>query len=171
MSQLLVGSRHGKLSHQCKFRLSFKIVIAMYNPNEDNPYRSKDPADLQATVDSDFFLGRLAIGLLGGVVGGAAGYFVYKWALSQGFYALAIPGAFLGFGFGLAGRRRNLTFGIICLVLAFGLSLFAEWSTFPFKADPSLWFFMTHLHLLKPLTWVMIAIGSIIAFTTGRGRG
>ena len=46
----------------------------------------------------------IALGLVGGVLGGAAGYFIYSWLISQGFYALAIPPAMLGLGAGLCAR-------------------------------------------------------------------
>ncbi len=143
----------------------------MNNRPDPNRYESGNRDDLNSKSSGGFPFDRLLIGLLGAIVGGAMGYFVYKWALSQGFYALVVPGAFLGFGFGSAARRSHLVFGILCFVLALGLSLFAEWSTWPFKADGSWWYFLTHLDQLKPLTWVMIGVGSIIAFTLGRGRG
>ncbi len=143
----------------------------MNKRTDANPDQSQDRDDPNFTSSAGFSFGRLLIGLPGAIAGGALGYFVYKWALSQGFYALVIPGAFLGFGFGLAARRSHWVFGILCFVLAFGLSLFAEWSTWPFKADGSWWYFLTHLDQLKPLTWVMIGVGSLIAFTLGRGRG
>ena len=41
-------------------------------------------------------------GLVGGVVGGMAGYFVFAWLSRQGFWAPVLPGALAGLGCGLA---------------------------------------------------------------------
>jgi hypothetical protein len=35
-------------------------------------------------------------GLVGAVVGGVTGYYAFGWALSQGYYAMVVPGALLG---------------------------------------------------------------------------
>ena len=40
-------------------------------------------------------------GLIGAAVGGAVGYFAFGWLVSQGFYAVALPGVLLGIGLGL----------------------------------------------------------------------
>lgn len=112
----------------------------------------------------------LVQGLIGATVGGVLGYLLFGWILSQGFYAMILPGAALGLGFALGARRRRVSYGVTCAVLALLLGLFAEWSHFPFNADESFGYFVTHLQQLKPMTWIMIAIGCVFAFSIGQGR-
>ena len=49
-------------------------------------------------------------------------------------------------------------------------SLYTEWATFPFIADDGLGYFALHLHELRPITMIMIAIGVACAFWLGRGQ-
>ena len=44
------------------------------------------------------------------------------------------------------------------------LSLFCEWRFAPFIKDNSLGYFLTHVHELKPITLIMIAVGTFIGF-------
>jgi ABC-type lipoprotein release transport system permease subunit len=112
----------------------------------------------------------LVRGIGGAIVGGAVGYFVFAWIATMGFYAPVLPGALLGLGFGLASQQRNLAFGILCAIAALALGLFSEWSQFPFRANGSFSYFLTHLNQLKPVTWIMWVIGALMAFWFGRGR-
>src|SRR5690349_13779821 len=108
--------------------------------------------------------------IAGGVVGAIVGYAIFAWLVARGLYALAIPGAALGLGCGLASRRSSLPTGLVCGVLAILLGLVSEWRFFPFVKDDSLRYFLSHSHELKPLTWVMIAVGGICGAYFGRGR-
>ena len=51
-------------------------------------------------------------GLIAGVVGGIAGYFVVYWISRQGFYAPVLPGALAGLACGLASRTDSIPRGI-----------------------------------------------------------
>lgn len=123
----------------------------------------------QPTSPTTILIG-LFKGICGAIVGGALGYFGFEWITTMGFYSLVLPGALLGLGFGLAAQQRNLAFGIICAIAALALGLFSEWSCFPFNADNSFSYFLAHMNQLKPLTWIMLAIGSLMAFWFGKGR-
>src|SRR5215213_11333324 len=92
----------------------------------------------------------LILGLLGAVLGGCLGYFAFFWISGQGFYALALPAAFVGLGAGLCARRRSSILAIVCGVAGVALGLFTEWRFAPFIADHSLSYFLGHLHLLRP---------------------
>lgn len=109
-------------------------------------------------------------GICGGVAGGALGHFGFEWLTTMGLYSIILPGALLGLGFALAAQQRSWAFGIICAIAGFTLSLFSEWSSFPFIADNSLTYFLSHLHQLRPMTWFMIAIGTLMAFWFGKGK-
>lgn len=112
----------------------------------------------------------LVLGLIGATIGGVLGYLLFAWIVSQGFYAMILPGAALGLGFKLGARRHRASYGVVCAVLALMLGIFAEWRHFPFVADGSFGYFVTHLQQLKPMTWIMIAIGCVFAFSIGQGR-
>ena len=109
-------------------------------------------------------------GVAGAVAGGLAGYFLFRWLYSNGLYGVMIPGVLLGLGAGLAARGHSLALGILSAVAALGLGIYSEWSIGRFKQDPSLLFFVTHVHHLPAVKLLMIAAGSAFAFWFGRGR-
>lgn len=110
-------------------------------------------------------------GLAGAVLGGLLGYFVFFWIARQGFYALILPGTVLGLGFGLACRRKYIAAAVACGLAALALGIFTEWRFAPFAEDTSISFFLTHLHRLKPVTWLMIGLGAFFAFYLAQGPG
>jgi len=103
-------------------------------------------------------------GLIGAAIGGAIGYFAFHWITRQGFYGLVLPGAFLGIGARLCARDGSTPLAIVCAVTSFLLGLFAEWRFAPFVADRSLAYFITHIHQLRPITLIMIAVGAGLSF-------
>src|SRR5438045_782112 len=133
---------------------------------QNGPPRGAMPEfDLQRS--SAFVLLR---GVLGGIVGGAVGFFVFQWLARRGYYGMMIPGAAVGLGAGLAARTRSVPLGILCALAAIGLSLVAEWTVFPFIKDKSLSFFLTHVHQLRPMTMIMMGLGAVFAYWLGQGR-
>ncbi|MGB0581166.1 MAG: hypothetical protein ACPGVU_15825 [Limisphaerales bacterium] len=101
--------------------------------------------------------------LLGAAVGGILGYFIFFWIVGQGFYGLALPGGLMGLGAGIT-RANSKPIPVVSGVLALILGIFTEWRFAPFLADDSLGYFMAHLHQLRPITWIMILLGSAVAF-------
>jgi heme O synthase-like polyprenyltransferase len=83
---------------------------------------------------------------------------------------MIIPGAALGAAGGFLFRDRSPAFGIVCGILAILLGIFAEWWTSPFIADGSFGYFLTHLQELKPVNFIMIALGGLCGFWFGQGR-
>ena len=108
------------------------------------------------------------LGLVGAVAGGAIGFAAFYGLLQVGIYALVLPGALLGLGCGMLARGHSVPLGIICGTLALALGIGAEW--WFFVKDASLWFFVTHLTDLLPVTLIMIAVGGLCGFWFGRGR-
>lgn len=106
----------------------------------------------------------LALGLLGAAIGGCLGYFAFSWILTQGFYALIVPPALLGAGAGLLARERSQVLAGICAIAGLLLVLFVEWRFFPFRDDGSLLFFITHLHHMKPMTLLLMAVGVFFSY-------
>jgi hypothetical protein len=104
-----------------------------------------------------------ALALLAASAGGFVGYLGFMWIVTQGFYGLVLPGALVGICAGIF-RSRSITVCFFCGVLALCIGLFSEWRFAPFVADPSLGYFLAHLHQLRPVTMIMIAAGVLIGF-------
>ena len=133
-----------------------------------------EPLDppLPVDVPDRRFMLVIARGIAGAVVGGIVGYWIFRVLLGFGFYALVVPGALLGLGAGLAARGSSRFLGVLCAVAAFGLTVYAEWGHAPFRDDPSLLFFVTHLHRLDggPVKYIMLVLGTACAYWFGQGR-
>ncbi|MGO8688834.1 MAG: hypothetical protein ACLQLG_04315 [Thermoguttaceae bacterium] len=110
------------------------------------------------------------LGLVGGVVGGAAGYgLFFPLYFKYGLYGIVLPGAGIGLGCELLSRGKSNALGAVCGISAAALGLFTQWQiTLP--ADMSLGFFLTHLHQLPTMTLVLLGAGVLFAFWFGRGR-
>ena len=109
-------------------------------------------------------------GVLGAVLGSVAGYYLFTWLLTQGYYGLAMPAILLGVGFGMLAGRPMILGGLFCAVSGLALMVFCEWSTSPFVKDDSLQFFVMNIANLKPVTLGFMALGMAGAFWFGRGR-
>jgi hypothetical protein len=101
--------------------------------------------------------------LLGAIVGGVVGFFVTAFIAGQGMKAMAIPGGLVGLGAGVV-TCRSIVPAILCGLFALGLGIFTEWHLFPFIADGSFSYFVSHLHHLSAFTLIMIAVGGFIGF-------
>jgi mannitol-specific phosphotransferase system IIBC component len=101
--------------------------------------------------------------LLCAVAGGVIGHFAFVWLISQGFYAMILPGGLIGLAAGIP-KYGKLYLAILCAVMALVVSLYSEWRVFPFIADESFSYFLKHVTDLKPMTWLMIAVGTGMAF-------
>ena len=110
-------------------------------------------------------------GLLGALAGGAIGHVVFFWLVRQGYYAMVMPPALVGLGAGLAVRHRSAGFATGIAALALAQGLFIEWRFAPFIADGGLGYFLTHLHLLRPLTLMLLALGTAVAWFLALGWG
>ena len=104
-----------------------------------------------------------ALVLLGATIGGLVGYAAFFWLVRQGLYGLILPGGLLGLGAGVF-KTRSMAIAVICGVLALGLGLFTEWRIAPFVANDGLGYFLAHVHQLKPVTLIIIAVGALIGF-------
>lgn len=111
----------------------------------------------------------IVLGLVGAVAGGVAGYFAFAWLYRQGFYGLILPPCVLGLAAGYCSRGRSDLLAIICGIAGLALGLFTEWSFWPFKADPSLGYFLAHVNLLKPFTLLSLLIGTICSYRFALG--
>jgi hypothetical protein len=108
--------------------------------------------------------------LLGAAAGGLMGYALFFMLARQGLYALAVPGGLLGLGAGVC-KTRSRVVPVVCGLLALVLGLVTEWRFEPFLADAGLGYFLSHLHQLRPITLIMIAVGASIGFYVPFRRG
>jgi hypothetical protein len=111
------------------------------------------------------------LGLVGAILGGALGFYIFRWLIGHGFYGLMIPGALLGGGCGLLARHASNTRGIVVGIAAAIFALFTEWWFFPFSDDKSLAYFASHVTSLNPVTWLMVVVGAFIASWLARDSG
>ena len=104
----------------------------------------------------------------GAVVGALLGVLIFRWMCFQGFYAMILPGAGLGLGFGLACRRRSVPAAVVCAVVALPVSLFARWSVS--AGNRGFGEFLQNLDELGRVTWIMIVLGMFFAYWLAVGR-
>jgi len=112
-----------------------------------------------------------AAGALGALAGATLGYYTFQWLYQQGFYGMMIPGALLGLGCGLASRSPSPARGAVCAVAALALGLFVEWKFFPFNADPSFGYLLSHVSELRGVTLLMLVAGAGFAYWLGKDAG
>jgi hypothetical protein len=106
------------------------------------------------------------LGLVGAAVGGTLGFFLFRWILEQGFYALMLPGALLGLGGSIVSRHYSFARGVVCGLAALVLGLFTEWHFM--KHDGSFVFLVRHANQLTPITQIMIAAGGLFGYWFGK---
>lgn len=109
-------------------------------------------------------------GMAGALLGAVVGFFAFQFAIGHGLYMMIIPGLAIGFGCGRLSKGFSRLNGVLCAALAIVLGLFTEWHFFPFIKDASLEFFVMHIHQLRGMTQIMIAVGAYIAYRMGVGR-
>ena len=112
----------------------------------------------------------IALPLVGAVVGGLVGYWLFFVIIRYGFYAIILPGTLVGIGCSSLSGRYSRALGIVCGVLGLGVGLYTQWRFQWFASDPSFWYFLTHFHLINHVSQVMIVIGAILAYWFGVGR-
>jgi hypothetical protein len=134
---------------------------------DDRPTSSpSEPPQASPAIDPLMLLR----GLAGAIAGGVVGYFLFHWLAGQRIVALVIPGALVGLGCGYAIRGRNQVLGIICAVAALVVGVYSAWTVMAFVIDPSLSYFVTHLHELPPIMLLMLALGGVCGYWFGIGR-
>lgn len=110
-------------------------------------------------------------GLIGAIAGGYLGYLGFGWFYTHGFYAMIMPGALLGLGCGMMARHPSTIRGVVCALGAIALGLHTEWEYFPFIADESRAYFLTHVPQVDSVHLLMIAVGAAIAYWVGKDAG
>lgn len=100
---------------------------------------------------------------LGAIGGGALGVLVSWLLVKQGMHAAAAPGVLLGLGAGMF-RHRFFAVPVICCLLALAVGIGTEAWLFPFRADKSVGYFVTHLHQVFPSSLILIGVGGAMGF-------
>ena len=138
----------------------------LFMPIDERELSPEGKAILDASRDS--IAKSWCLGIVGAALGGVLGWFAFGWLVSQGFYALALPGAAVGLGFGALARRPMIAGGIFCAIVALVLSLACEWRFFAnlLTLDE----FLRDLPNETPMTWIFLGLGTVFGFWFGRGR-
>jgi hypothetical protein len=108
-------------------------------------------------------------GILGGAVGGVAGYYAFHWLIGMAQYSVMLPGVLFGLGCGLLSGKRSLGLATLSLFAGLALGVYTEWSWAPFAADDSFGYFLSHLMDLKLNTKIMVVLGGVVGFWLGWG--
>lgn len=137
-------------------------------PIDERELSAEGKAILDASRDS--VAKSMALGIVGAILGGVVGWLACTWLAQQGFYALALPGAAIGLGYGALSKRPMIAGGLLCAVAALAVGITWEGLNRPFIADESFSFFLAHLQDLKPVSMLFIGLGVVFAFWFGRGR-
>ncbi len=109
--------------------------------------------------------------VIGGAVGGFVGYKAFSWLYDHGYYGMMIPGGLLGLGCGMLARHSSQIRGVVAAVAGLLLGLFTEWQFFPFRADGSFSYLLTHVHQILSVHLLMIGLGGFFAYWLGKDGG
>lgn len=105
-----------------------------------------------------------ALGGIGAIAGSLIGPQVFVWIAKQGFYAVALPGAFVGVGAGIAIRHRSHVFAAVCGIFAAFICVYSDWKIRPFIADDSFAYFLRSIGKLSPIIKIMILLGGALGY-------
>ena len=111
---------------------------------------------------------QLVLGTLGGLAGGAIGFFACQLLADQGLYAAVLPGALVGLGFAFAARKKHIAFGIISAILGLVAGLVTQWRVY--SNEPSFFKLVGELKDYSMVTWLVLGVGTVLAFSFGMGR-
>lgn len=109
--------------------------------------------------------------LIGALVGGLVGFAVTWLAHLGNFSLLAAAGGGVAIGAGSRAVPRSLPWTIGITLLAMAFAVFTAWFFNPFKADPSLGYFLANLGSTNMPTKVSLAITAILGGLYGGGTG
>src|SRR5262245_41686717 len=90
--------------------------------------------------------------------------------LERGLHILAAVGAGLALGVSSAARTRSHAWALLTMALAVVSSLLVEFLFRPFRADPSLGYFVLHFGDLPRNSLVSLAVVAVLGWYFGRGR-
>jgi hypothetical protein len=112
----------------------------------------------------------LVRGAFGAVAGCVLGVLGFGLLLRLGLYGMVLPGAVVGWACGAQSGGRSVPLGILSAILATGTCLYAEWHFFPFVADNSFAYFLSHLTDLQLGTTLSMSASVFAGFWFGAGR-
>jgi len=105
-------------------------------------------------------------GIAGAVIGAALGLFLFDLAFKQGYFMLALPGALLGLGCGMLSGKRSLLLAGICLILAVGVTAYADSTCY----DKTFSEFLQSAGNLPKVDYLMFVAGVLFAAWFGYGK-
>ena len=112
------------------------------------------------------------LGLVGAIIGGVLGFYTFAWLRTKGSMGWRSPGPSWDWAAGCSRVTTRPFAGCSAGVAALGLSLFTEWKFHPFLADRQ--FLLpgqSPVGIERPVTLLMIVLGTVIAFWVGKDGG
>ena len=103
------------------------------------------------------------LGVLGQLAAGAAGTYLYSIVRQQNFVAPFLVGVCVGFGGRAVSNKGGPVLAVLAAGVALGGSVVGEWMGAPFLANPSLRYFVKHVHTLPHLTIGLHVAGALVA--------
>jgi hypothetical protein len=111
---------------------------------------------------------QIAASTVGAVLGGILGYAAFFWVTRHGFYALALPGIFLGLGCGALSFGKSRVRGAVCGIVGLLLCIYTEWKFVdPDATKTSFIELAVHFPNQGTVTMILAAVGAIAAFWFG----
>jgi hypothetical protein len=118
---------------------------------------------------------RLAIswllGLLGAVLGGAAGYYGFMYAKDHGFYAPVLAGGLVGVGCGLLSRHRSILRGVLCGIAGLLLGYYCDY--YRITTDPPYESFAVYLMAFTnhgAIENILVFLGGLVSYWFGQSN-
>ena len=117
---------------------------------------------------SGFPIKNFIFGVLGGITGGVVGGFICRFLADQGLYAVVIPGALVGLGFGLAAKKGHIVFGLVSGIMGLLAGLMTQWLVY--SNEPSFFKLVAELKDYHVMTFILLGLGTLLAFSFGKGN-
>lgn len=116
-------------------------------------------------MDSNNATQAWVIAVVGSLVGGVVGFFLFRLLLNYGLYAAAIPGSLVGIGCGYLQKQYNPAIAIFAGVASLIGGIYSDYLVTIGAAN--IFDYLTGQGLM---TWIMIALGTYVGYSYGGGR-
>lgn len=119
-------------------------------------------------------MSRLAIswilGLLGAALGGLAGYFLFQYAWSYGYYAPVLSGGMVGVGAGLLGRHQSILRGLLCAIAGIVLGYYCDYRITLLPHFDTFLAYLAAFAKHSTSTNILTILGGLVAYWFGQSN-
>lgn len=101
-------------------------------------------------------------GLVGMGIGGVVGVWLFEWILTQGLYAIVLPGLFIGLGCGVLIQSRCILLQVIAGISGVSLGIYCDWKhTLGYS---NFFDYLKDFHHNPPIVIILIVLGGVFSF-------